>query len=326
MSGETTSPSFKGAERVEDEAAAWLWRRAGAEWRPEDQLELDAWLAESLSHLAVFWRLEAAWERAERLGALRRPTEQRGPLLTHGRIWTILGAVAAVIIGVTISGVTWDNFWPTPHQIYSTAVGGRATIKLADGSRVELNTDTTISASVNAQKRTIELKRGEAYFQIQHDRARPFVVLAAGHRIVDLGTKFSVRTTGDSLKVILVEGRARLETANTGVQQHSTELTPGEVVVATANSMSISKKAPDELTDALAWKRGMLVFRHIALGDAAEEFNRYNRTKLVVGSDIASLKINGTFEADSIDAFARMAQFALKLRAAKTNDEIRLTH
>jgi len=311
------------ADDIEDAAATWLWRSRSPEWNDAAQAELDAWLNRSERHAAAFWRLEAVWERAGRVTALRTSRPQQGEAAPY-RKWLGWGAAATIVLAVVAFAAVRPGLQAGGAQTFSTAVGGRATIRLADGSRIELNTDTAITANITAQSRTLELKKGEALFKVKHDAARPFVVLAAGHKIVDIGTTFSVRTGKDSLKVTLVEGRARLESDSAAVQPHSTELTPGEVVVATATSMSISRMATGEMNDALAWKRGQLVFRHIALADAAKELNRYNRTKLVIGQDIAALRINGTFEADSVEAFARMAQYAMRLRVEKTGNEIRL--
>jgi transmembrane sensor len=212
--------------------------------------------------------------------------------------------------------------WPSSEASYATAVGGQAKITLADGSQVQLNTDTAITVAMDARHRTVILKKGEAFFSVRHDAARPFSVLAAGHRIVDLGTEFAVRTNGKRLQVALVQGHARLESDSGWVQHHATDLTPGEVVVATANSLTVKNVPSHQLSDALAWRQGKLVFSHVTLAEVADQFNRYNTTKLVIGPDIADRKISGTFEAGSVQTFASMAQYALGLRTEKRSGEI----
>lgn len=312
-------------EEIEDTAADWLWRRTSAEWNEDALSQLNDWLNESERHAAAFWRLEAVWDRAGRVTALRSPRPVSVEQSSRYRKWLGFGAAAVMAASLIVFADWHSDLQIGRAQTFSTAVGGRATIRLADGSRIELNTDTAVTANITAHSRKLELKKGEALFNVRHDAARPFVVLAAGHRIVDIGTTFSVRTNNNSLKVTLVEGRARLESDGAGTQSHSTELTPGEVVVATADSMSISRMTTGELSDALAWKRGQLVFRHIALAEAAKELNRYNQTRLVIGENIAALKINGTFEADSVEAFAHTAQYAMHLRMKKSGNEIRLS-
>jgi len=309
----------RSAGETEEQAAEWLWQQS-SQWREENQAAFDDWLAQSAHHRAAYWRLKAAWGRAERLAALR-PATLHPHARKEGRFKPLLrfaavGCAAAVAIAVVIYA------WPPSEETYATAVGGQAKITLADGSQVQLNTDTAIGVSMSAGRRTVTLKRGEAIFDVVHDASRPFSVLAEGHRITDLGTQFAVRTGDGRLEVRLMQGRARLEATGAGVQHHATDLVPGEIAVATASSLTVSNVSPARIADALAWQRGKLVFSHVTLAQAAEEFNRYSRTKLVVGSEIASLKISGTFDAGSIDAFTSMAQYALGLRTEKKQGEI----
>jgi len=306
---------------VKDQAAEWLWRQQVAQWRPEDQAMLDAWLAESRYHLAAYWRLKAAWGRTERLAALKPGRMQPAKPSAHNRFWSPLrfsAAAACAVVGLLLTGA----YWTLHEDTYATAIGQHATISLADGSQVHLNTDSEISVNVGMWGRSVKLKKGEAFFKIHHDAARPFTVLALGHRVIDLGTEFAVRTFGDRLEVTLVEGRARLETANPHIQQHAAELIPGEVAVATANSMSVAKVPTRTLATALAWRQGKVIFSHITLAEAAAEFNRYNSTKLIIEPEIADLKISGTFDAASIGPFTTMAKLAFGLRIQKREHEI----
>ena len=307
------------ADEIDARAARWLAHRHFYDWSEENQSELDAWLAESRRHAAAYWRLKAAWDRTERLAALRPPVLSMASLTTGKRIWALVGGAAIVCI---LLGAASFLLAPA-KQTYATNVGGHTTIALADGSQVELNTNTIISASITPHQRTVEVKRGEAYFQVVHDSNRPFVVIAANHRIVDLGTKFLVRDNPDRLEVILVEGRARLENEDgTWTGKHPAVLTRGDVAVATAGSISITRRNTEAVENELAWRQGTLVFKHVTLGDAAGEFNRYNSTQLIVTPDVASLKIDGTFATGSVGPFARMAEFALGLHVQDENRQI----
>jgi len=318
MNGQGGMPGQRAGE-VEDKAADWLWRQAG-EWKIEDQTAFDSWLAESAHHRAAYWRLKAAWGRTERVAALR-PSDFRRGATAKNRTWPIM-KFAGVACMAAAGIVATFYLWPSSEASYATAIGGQAKITLADGSHVQLNTDTAITVSMDTRHRTVTLKKGEAFFDVQHDASRPFSVLAAGHRIVDLGTEFSVRTNGKRLQVTLLRGRARLESESDWVQHHATDLTPGEVVVATANSLSVSNVPVHQLADALAWRRGKLVFSHVTLTEAADQFNRYNQTKLVIDPAIADRKISGTFEAGSVQSFASIAQYALGLRSEKKPGQI----
>src|SRR6185437_8023228 len=184
------------------------------------------------------------------------------------------------------------------------------------------NTDTQISVNMGLWWRTVVLSRGEAYFNVRHDAARPFSVLAAGHRITDLGTKFIARTSGDKLEVTLVDGRARLEADGADVQHHATDLTPGEKAVATADSISVTNIPTRQIANTLAWRTGKLAFSHVTLAEAASEFNRYNTTKLIIDPKVADLQVSGTFDAGSTGTFASMAKFAFGVNVERRHGEI----
>lgn len=323
MSG-TEETGVRRGEAIEDEAAEWLWRHQSPDWLESDKAAFDAWLAQSRHHLAAYWRLKAAWSRTERLAALK-PAAMRAEKSEPGkRVWPILrftmaaGAAAALLLVGIYS-------WSTREEAYTSGLGQRATVLLADGSQVQLNTDTAITVRMNLWRRTVTLKHGEAFFMVHHDAERLFSVLAAGRRITDLGTEFAVRTSGDRLEVMLVQGRARLETDSPAVQRHATDLTPGEIAVATANTISVAKVPTRALANALAWRQGKLVFSHVTLGEAADEFNRYNRTKIVIGPELTALRISGTFDAGSIGPFTSMAEFAYGLHVERYEREIVLT-
>lgn len=309
------------ADSIGDQAAEWLLRQGAAGWLEEDQAALEAWLNESPRHLAAYWRLEAGWARTERLVALKRGRMQHVQTASRKMSWPVLRFVAAASVAIAVVFGGWYS-WSTREVEYATTIGQRAKISLADGSRIQLNTDSAISVSFGIWRRTVSLKKGEAFFDVQHDAARPFSVLAAGHRITDLGTKFAVRTSNDRLEVTLIEGRARLEAVSPLVQHHATDLVPGEVAVATANTITVAKLPIHSLTNALAWRQGQLVFNHTTLAKAAAEFNRYNQTKLVIEPAIAELTVSGVFDAGSVDTFTNMAKFAFKLRVEKQGHDV----
>jgi transmembrane sensor len=206
---------------------------------------------------------------------------------------------------------------------YVTPVGGRQTIMLADGSRIDLNTNSALRLGGDKSHRLAFLDKGEAYFQIRHDASRPFVVTAGAHRVIDLGTKFLVRTGGDRMDVTLVEGRARVD-ASGGAR--SVDLLPGDEVIATARQLTTVHKTSQDLSNQLGWRRGVIVFRHTTLAEAAAEFNRYNPNRIVIGSaEAAALKIDGTFPSDDPDSFAEIAQYILHLHVERRKESIVLT-
>jgi len=307
-------------ETVRAAAAEWLARRDRGDWSEADQAALDAWLSESWSHTVAYWRLDAAWNRADRLGALRQQkNESAAP--RRAPVWPLMFRTAAALVLVAVlavAGAQMLHKQPDIARSYSTAIGGRETVSFADGSKIELNTNTAIRARMTTAERTIWLDRGEAYFVVKHDPAHPFVVYAAGRRITDLGTNFLVRRDASTLEVALVKGSVRV-----GAPGASRLLKPGDVAVASAESMVITKKTPHELADELSWQRGVLVFDNAPLAEVAAELNRYNRQKLVIAdSGAAKLAVVGTFRTDDVEGFTDIVRAVFKLRVRNEGDRI----
>jgi transmembrane sensor len=305
------------ADAIEAQAAAFLEQRTGGD--EADGAALDAWLAQSWAHRTAYLRLEAAWRRTDRLAALRgAETEQDAH---KARRFPRAISIAAGFGVLAILGVIAGAHFTRPQdRIFSTPVGGHESVSFADGTRIELSTDTLLRVRMTTSERVVWLEHGEAYFQVRHDADHPFAVIAGNHRITDLGTKFLVRRDPGRLEVALVEGRARFDAPHS--QSQSAVLTPGDVVTATASTVFITHETGKSLAGQLAWRKGMLVFDNMTLADAAAEFNRYNEQKLLIADPaVANLTIVGKFRTNDVAAFARIIRNVLGLKVAARGED-----
>jgi transmembrane sensor len=308
------------AADIENSAAQWLERRDHESWSASDETEFGAWLNESPAHAVAYWRLEGIWNTADRLAVLRVPELENVTPMPRRRWWPLAIGMAAGFVAIAALGVAAAHYILQPHErSYATDVGGRESVTFADGSVIELNTNTVLRARMTSSERTIWLDRGEAYFQVHHDAAHPFVVFANGHRITDLGTKFRIRRDAAHLEVALLEGRVRFDAA----AGKSSLLMPGDVATANGAAISIAREPAEELAEELSWRRGVLVFKHRTLADVAAEFNRYNQKKIVLAdASVGGLKIYGTFRTVDVDLFARVTQHALGMNVDNEGNEI----
>jgi transmembrane sensor len=307
-------------EAIEARAAEWLIERQDKEsWSAEDRDALEEWLAQSPAHEIAFLRLEEAWGRSQRLSALHPPAPESLPRMAP----LLLRIAAALVVAAAIGGFAAAQLMRPHDRVFSTPVGGHESITFADGSKVELNTNTVLRARMTTEQRVVYLEKGEAFFQIRHDAAHPFVVMVGDRRITDLGTQFVVRREPGGLKVAVVQGRVWFDPADRQSPSQSAMLTPGDVATVTANKMRVTHATARTLATGLSWRRGVLVFDNTTLADAAAELNRYNSRKLVIADPaIASETIGGTFGTGDIEAFARVARTALGLHVANNGAEL----
>jgi transmembrane sensor len=307
---------------IEAAAAEWLERRDRDDWSEADQAALNTWLEQPANRLA-YLRLYSAWNYADRLAALRRPEGEQIAPAPRKPMWPMFLRIAAAFAFIVIVGAAAARFLtPPPDRVFTTVVGGRELVSFADGSKIELNTDTVLRTRMTTNKRLVWLDKGEAYFQVKHDPAHPFIVMIGDRRVTDLGTDFFIRRDDARLEVAVVRGSVRFD-----AQRQTAMLAPGDVVTAMGDAMLRAKKTERELIDKLGWRRGVLVFSNTRLADAAEEFNRYNREKLIVTDPAAArLTIGGTFPANDVSAFTDVAQDVLGLRVETHGDEIVISH
>lgn len=319
------------AGTIEQAAAEWLVRREEASWSDADQAALASWLEESHAHKAALWRLELGWRRADRIGALGRGEQTAPAWLTPRRRRMLPGFVAlaaslALLLGAGLFWLMRPAEQAAPVATFDTPVGGHKLIALGDGSRIELNTATAVRTAIGDRRREVWLDHGEAYFEVAHIDGQSFVVHAGPRTITVLGTKFSVRRDGGTVRVSVVDGRVRIEDSARGEAAATTTVTRGDVAIAQGASTLVAAKSIDRVEDALAWRGGMLTFDQISLGDAAAEFNRYNERKLVITDpSVASIRIGGTFQARNVDAFARLLKDAYGLRLTVNDSELIIT-
>lgn len=305
---------------IEERAALWRYRQEQPDWSAADQAALDAWLEEATAHRVAWLRMDHGWEKVGRLASLRSPGAP-APAVRQRRWWRP-AAIAASLALATGLGLTATGVFD--RKAYVTEVGGHATVPLADGTKIELNTDTKLRTQLEEAERVVWLDRGEAYFDVARDEKRPFVVRAGDRRVVVLGTKFSVRRDGDRVIVAVAEGKVRVEAAK--ADKPPATVTRGDVVIADRAATLVTPKSLERVESELAWRRGLLMFDKSALGEAVAEVNRYNHRKLVVEDEAAAaIRITGSFEAENVDAFARLLRDAFGLVVEEEGDEIRIS-
>ena len=204
---------------------------------------------------------------------------------------------------------------------YRTRVGEQATIELADGSQVALNTDSTVRVAYSGSARRVILDHGQAFFTVARDAGRPFTVQADGRVVTALGTAFDVRIQKDRVQVALLEGKVSVSPGG-NAQQGTVTLRPNDLLIADKNALEIVRLAnPTSLT---AWREGLLIFQNDELRSAVAEMNRYSATRIVLNDEtVARLRVSGTFRIGQTTAFLEALRGMFPVHAVKRGaDEI----
>jgi len=315
----------KPSPQIQLDASNWVVERhTSPDWDGDSQSRLDDWLSQSIVHRVAYIRFEDAWKRSQRLTALRAAPRGRALVEAITRLRPTILRSAAVLVVTAAAGYAITQYPKAPEgQAFTTSVGGHETIVMGDGSRIELNTDTSLRLREAVNKREVWLDHGEALFQIKHDVHRPLTVYAGNRRVSDLGTQFVMRREQDRLRVALLEGKVAIGPAD--IDGRDLVLAPGNVFLATASRISVTSEPQRTLVKELAWRNGFIVFHRTPLAEAATEFNRYNREQIVVSTSASGHVINGALPANNPEELAQIAHSLFGVKFARRDGKIFIT-
>jgi transmembrane sensor len=312
------------AERRLTEAAAWRVRLAEAEAHTSPAFE--HWLSEA-RNLTAWQQVSRGWEMLDDLArapammrardaaiddAERTRRNLRGPLRT--RRWAGLAA-AMVVLG--FAGYGSYAWWNQPDD-YSTAVGERRVITLADGSKLSLDTDSEVTVRYRAHERALRLLKGQARIDVAHDKKRPFSVIAGSQKVIATGTAFNIDMAGPKVLVTLIEGHVVVldQSADTAQRlwTRRTEMKSGQQLVAEGQMPPEVSRA--NIARATAWTNGQIIFDDEPLSSVAERVNRYGGPQIVIpDSEVGAMKISGVLNAGDTLGFVEIVTHYLPVRA-----------
>jgi transmembrane sensor len=280
------------------EASAWIVRLHGPHRTPELEAGFRVWLAASPENARQFERVTEVWEA----GAVPVPGV---PRLAHEveRSPPRRGLLAAALALVIIGAGSWyaNTFWLNPS--YTTGIGERRVVRLSDGSRVTLNSDSGVIVSYRYGERRISIDHGEVFFEVAPDASRAFRVRAGEQQVEALGTSFVVRREPQQLTVTLVEGKVAVSELESATP--SAMLTEGQrLTVSKSGSPRLDELRIEAVT---AWLRGEVILDSTPLAEAIAEMNRYDQRRLVIDDPaIAAVRISGVYHTGDSELFAAM--------------------
>jgi transmembrane sensor len=244
-------------------------------------------------------------------------------------LWQPLGVIgllaAAAIVGVVVTRQARkapdQGVQATLARTYTTGVGQRDSVRLADGTRVVLGPDTrlTVPADYGTTTRSVEL-RGDGYFDVVHDAAKPFAVRVKEAVVEDIGTTFSIESDdAAATSVSVVTGSVRL-------RQAQSEATSG-VVLAAGDRGSIDESGRASAQqhvvrdEDVAWTRGQLIFRDAPLSRVANELRRwYGVTLRVNDSALLNTPVSTSFAGEPADRVVNIIGLTLGARVERQGD------
>lgn len=308
--------------KVRRDAQYWVARLRGPD-AAQLQPRFRRWYEADPSHAAAF---EAVSRRFEQSGLARQSSYATARSL--GRVSSnntlqprlALAAAAAIVLlipaGLLLSEQGLGPFENADTLLVATSVGQIRVVRLADGSKLTLDTNSAVKIELTPSERRAVLKRGRARFVVAAD-PRPFVVQAGCDDVTVERAVVDVDRLSGAPRVFLLSGAASVAAKRNDTRM-SFVLKPGEGV-AEADS-GVFAKVPVQVSP--DWTRGMLQFEATPLGEAVQLADRYSTQKIIVADNLKSLRLTGAYRAGDTSGFARSlaAAFHLTLEHTATGD------
>ena len=235
-----------------------------------------------------------------------------------------LEATTATLEGNTLVYPETDTTTAPVYHKITIPRGGEYILRLADGTRVWLNSETELEYPVvfTKKQRQVFLK-GEAYFEVEKDARHPFVVKADPVEVEVLGTHFNVEAyPGDAeVKTTLLEGSVAV---NAPAVSSRITLSPGESAIYNRADKTLQEEKTKENNTTTGWRDGHFHFDYLPLQEIARELSNAFHVKIkITDEDIKDFRIRAHFtEGESLDQMLDLLQPAGNFSYSKTNDTI----
>lgn len=287
---------MKDQKIVRDAALGWFVKMRSGDATRAEHADFQHWLGAAESHRREYQALQALWGDLDQMGDPRlapmveAPSARRAGLSRRSLLIGVAGggvaAAAAMVLGL-----------PALFRgDISTGVGELRALELADGSRVELDADSSLSMDFTPQARRVTLWRGRAFFDVAPDPARPFSVAASEGVTTAVGTQFSVHLWSDEVTVAVTESAVDIRAGD----GQAARIKAGEAVSYDASGIGAVEAVSGSQAD--SWRRGRLIFEDRPLRQVIADVNRYRRgTILVTDSTLLRLRVSGIFDVHKPD-------------------------
>jgi transmembrane sensor len=341
-------------------------RQVAHEWRArmddgglnrQEKAEFDAWIAGDAEHAEAYAESELLWHALGHVSydALGEAAPRNAGTAWAGRVrqaWygrplkpiAGLAAMAAAVAVFLTSALLLQLPGGEPASPWSDAAayvtrpGNVKEITLADGSRVTLGAKSQIDVLISDTERSVRLVAGTAFFDVQHDATRPFVVASGGAQVRVTGTAFDLQRKGDVLYVAVERGSVRVSqpfvprVARQARQAGSWARHPGDMIsgVSLSAGQGVRASRADGLgkvvpAEAGVWRSGQLVYVSAPMEEVAADASRYSAKPIRVDASAEGMKLSGTFDTRDIDGLLAALQEALPVSVEHRGDTIVIT-
>lgn len=297
-------------EPLLQQAARWHAIASGRDLSADESRSLDQWLAQDARHRLAYADICAAAFALEQSPAAAQAAAAPPRRARHWPRWALAAAMPLLLVFAVLVGPRIAPNWQNWNSDLYTEIGKPQTRTLADGSVLELDTDSAVRVRMTAQRRDIELLRGRLAIAVAKDPQRPLHVLSAEVDAMAVGTRFVVDRGARGTAVGVHEGIVRV-IAGTGA---AVDLGAGQQAFLGHDAATAEVGT---LVASDGWTRGVLSVEQMPLSQVLAELDRYLPERvLLADASSADLPITATLPLDdpaaALRALAQTSQLTLR--------------
>lgn len=271
-----TTPSCRTPGSLKDDP---VWQ-AAMDWLLQCNAEPDnvllhqahaRWLAADERHAAAWRKVQKVWMLSAGIDPLEPPTAHQVPaaprMAARGRSWPRRALAASALAACVLLLVG-----RAPPADYSSTAGEHRQVRLSDGSHIELGSDSAIRVAFEPGARAVTLLKGQAFFEVSHDAARPFTVQAEDVKVTVTGTAFDVDLSRSAVSVAVQSGSVQVRDRR------------GELAVpalGAGDSLRVglnqgpAQRSRVQLEQVAAWRQWQLLVNDRPLAEVIEQLRAY---------------------------------------------------
>lgn len=336
----------KNRDKIEKQAYEWLAVMNSDCKTPEEVKQFQSWLEADMQHVVIYDEIYALWSELSNLQGVIEPSIYQD--LGDKGFWQKFlhfdfdkPALSGVVMSTSVAFIGLSVFSIIALIVFSISqfdTSGRAgdyatktaqikAVNLPDTSVVTLGALSAMEVDYTASERRVELISGEAFFAVEHDAARPFVVTVADAEIRVLGTKFDVRRSSDGIRVSVLEGKVEvIQTLESEVNGVAKAVTNKKVLVAEervranpdgglSEIQTIQRSLPG------VWRDGRLIYENAKLSEVISDAERYYSGNIILDTDdLKDLPVSAAFRTDQILEMMDTLSVALPVSARKLSN------
>lgn len=278
---------------IRRQAADWLLIIEG-DANDEQFHQWNDWLQQSERHQEIWQQTYRSWQLMAKLSIddvqAAEPTTTKPPKICR-LAWTTFAIAASFLVAVLSPSLIL--YWQADEM---TTTAQTRLITLSDGSQVTLGANSAIAVNYSEQQRAITLLKGQAFFDVSHNKQRPFIVTTPQANVEVLGTQFDVEALSNHAYVAVASGSVGV----TNNLQLEKILSPGDLMSVANDGVMAKLHVPVE--QIAPWREQRLFVQSRTIADVVDTVRRYYDGIIIVTNDTLKTKrVTGSYQLSQID-------------------------